>query len=106
MNEDKNYNDEKESIDFIEVLKKHNWKKSYEKENEIHFIRPGKQNGTSAVFYENKKKKALIKSKFEINKKTCRICLEEDEEKTSLINPIVAACLCKGSSGDIHVKCL
>jgi E3 ubiquitin-protein ligase DOA10 len=60
----------------------------------------------SAVFYENKKRKALIKSKFEINKKTCRICLEEDEEKTSIINPIVAACLCKGSSGDIHVKCL
>ena len=44
--------------------------------------------------------------KFEINKKTCRICLEEDEEKTSLINPIVAACLCKESSGYIHVKCL
>ena len=37
MNEDKNYNDEKESMD------------------------------DSAVFYENKKKKALIKSKFEIN---------------------------------------
>lgn len=48
MNEDENYNDEKESMD------------------------------DSAVFYENKKKKALIKSKFEINKKTCRICLEED----------------------------
>lgn len=75
-NEDKNNIDEKESMD------------------------------DSAVFYENKKKKALVKIKFEINKKTCRICLEEDEEKTSIINPIVAACLCKGSSGDIHVKCL
>ena len=60
----------------------------------------------SGVFYENKKKRALIKNKFEINKKTCRICLEEHEEKTSFINPIIAACLCKGSSGDIHVKCL
>jgi E3 ubiquitin-protein ligase DOA10 len=60
----------------------------------------------SAVFYENRKRKALIKSKFEINIKTCRICLEKDEEKTSLINPIVAACSCKESSGYIHVKSL
>ena len=37
-------------------------------------------------------------------KKTCRICLGDDNIKSQ--NPIVSPCNCKGSSGDIHIKCL
>ena len=43
-----------------------------------------------------------------MQKKTCRICLCEEEEceKSAMTDPIISACHCKGSSGDIHLKCL
>lgn len=37
---------------------------------------------------------------------TCRICLCEEKDTKEEDNPIVRVCQCKGSSGDIHVKCL
>lgn len=36
----------------------------------------------------------------------CRICLCEEKDTKEDDNPIVRVCQCKGSSGDIHVKCL
>ena len=43
--------------------------------------------------------------------KSCRICLCEEGEGKGAEgkggdDPIVSPCICKGSSGDIHVKCL
>lgn len=53
-----------------------------------------------------KRRSMLIKNKQEKVKKTCRICLCEQEEKAITKDPIISACHCKGSSGDIHLKCL
>ena len=52
------------------------------------------------VIKEEKKKKTDKKE----HKSTCRICLSEESEIKD--DPIVSPCWCKGSSGDIHIKCL
>ena len=46
--------------------------------------------------------KSNIKTE-EVCKKICRICLCEEESED---DPVIAVCLCKGSSGDIHLNCL
>ena len=49
----------------------------------------------------SKKNKVVIDAN---HKRTCRICL--CEESAAKNDPIVSPCMCKGYSGDIHIKCL
>ena len=48
---------------------------------------------------KGKKRKSNSKEK-----RNCRICLCEESEAKD--DPIISPCTCKGSSGDIHLKCL
>lgn len=60
---------------------------------------------TNGLEIIKEEKKANKKEAVEENRKrTCRICL--CEESSFKDDPIVSPCMCKGSSGDIHIKCL
>jgi hypothetical protein len=52
--------------------------------------------------------KSLLKtiSEEKKGKRSCRICLCEEHENKDKTDPIISACQCKGSSGNIHLKCL
>lgn len=55
---------------------------------------------------EGRRRKSLERKQREQPKKTCRICLCEQDEKAAMSDPIISVCHCKGSSGDMHLKCL
>ena len=64
-------------------------------------------NGLSVIKEEAKIGTGTKKGKSNAAKKlnkSCRICLCEENENKD--DPIVSPCMCKGYSGDIHIKCL
>ena len=54
------------SNDFIDLLNEHEWRIYKTKSDEIHFTRPCKENGTSAVFYQKTRLFQVFKSNSEL----------------------------------------
>ena len=61
-------------------------------------------NGLSVIKEEAKHGTEQRSKKNTKKVKSCRICLSEESETKD--DPIVSPCMCKGYSGDIHIKCL